>query len=219
VKRRQWRCGQGHEWITPVNYRLESGCPYCSNKAVLSGYNDLATTHPELAAEAHGWDPTTVTAGSNQKRKWLCSEGHTWNAAVGSRSSGPKGGSGCPSCAKYGFNPSLPGWLYLLEHDGWNLLQIGITNDPNRRIGKHHSSGWTSIEIRGPMDGSLAKGFETSMLMALKKRGAEMAHRTDIRQFDGWTESWTKNSLIVTSFKQLLDWVYDDDGLPKGNDN
>jgi hypothetical protein len=210
-KRRQWCCSKSHRWITPIIYRLESGCPYCSNKAVLSGYNDLATTHPELAAEAVGWDPTTVTAGSNQKRKWQCSEGHIWNAVVGSRSSGYKGGSGCPSCAKHGFNPSLPAWLYFLEHDGWELFQIGITNDPSRRIGKHHSSGWTSIEIRGPMDGSLAKGYETSILMALKKRGVKMAHRTDIRRFDGWTEAWTKASLSVTSIKQMLDWVYEDE--------
>jgi hypothetical protein len=210
-KRRQWRCTKDHKWTTPIFYRMDSDCPYCSNKAVLSGYNDLATTHPELAAEAVGWDPTTVTAGSNQKRKWHCSEGHIWNAVVGSRSSGYKGGSGCPSCAKYGFNPSSPAWLYFLEHDGWELFQIGITNDPSRRIGKHHSSGWISIEIRGPMDGSVAKGYETSILMALKKRGVKMAHRTDIRRFDGWTESWTKASLNVTSIKQMLDWVYEDE--------
>ena len=210
-KRRQWRCDREHKWTTPIHYRMDSGCPYCSNKAVLIGYNDLATTHPELAAQAEGWDPTTVVAGSNKKRKWRCGEGHIWNAVVGTRSSGPKGGSGCPSCAKYGFNPSLSAWLYFLEHDGWELFQIGITNDPNRRIGKHHSDGWTSIEIRGPMDGSLAKSFETSILLALKARGAKMANKTDIKQFDGWTEAWTQNSLLVTSFKQLLDWVYEDD--------
>ena len=210
-KRHQWCCDKGHKWITPINYRLKTGCPYCSNHAVLVGYNDLATTHPELAAEADGWDPITLVAGSNQKRRWRCGEGHYWNAAVGSRSSGPKGGSGCPSCAKYGFNPSEPGWLYFLEHDGWELFQIGLTNDPNRRIGKHHSDGWTSIEIRGPMDGSLAKSFETSILLALKARGAKMANKTDIKQFDGWTEAWTQNSLSVTGFKQLLDWVYEDD--------
>ena len=206
-KRRQWCCSKSHGWTTPINYRLESGCPYCSNKAVLSGYNDLMTTHPELAAEAEGWDPTTVIAGSNQKRKWRCSEGHTWNAVVGSRAVG----RGCPSCAQYGFNPSLPGWLYFLEHDGWELFQIGITNYPDRRIGRHKSSGWITIEIRGPMDGSLAKSFETSILKSLRKRGASMAHKTDIRQFDGWTEAWTKDSLSVTNFKQLLDWVYEDD--------
>jgi hypothetical protein len=210
-KRYGWRCSKGHQWTTPVNYRLESGCPYCSNKAVLVGFNDLATTHPELAAEADGWDPTTVTAGSNRKRKWRCSEGHSWTAVVGSRARGPKGGSGCPSCATYGFDPSSPGWLYLLEHDGWELLQVGITNDPQRRIGKHQSAGWTVLDLRGPMEGSLAKGLESSILKLFKARGIQMANRLDIERFDGWTEAWPKKSILVTELRQLINWVYDDD--------
>jgi hypothetical protein len=28
----------------------------------------LSVTHPELAKEADGWDPATVTAGSNKKK-------------------------------------------------------------------------------------------------------------------------------------------------------
>ncbi len=31
------------------------------------GVNDLATLHPEIAAEADGWDPKTITPGSNKK--------------------------------------------------------------------------------------------------------------------------------------------------------
>ena len=31
------------------------------------GFNDLATTHPELAAQAVGWDPATITKGSSLK--------------------------------------------------------------------------------------------------------------------------------------------------------
>ena len=216
--KRRWKCGKNHEWDAPTYSRVGggTGCPFCSNRTVLFGYNDLATTHPEIAIQADGWDPTTVTVGSGRKRKWRCSEGHSWNAVVASRSGGPKGGSGCPSCATSGFNPSLPGWLYFLDHDGWGLFQIGITNDPTRRISKHGSGGWTSIEIRGPMDGSLAKDLETSILKSLRKRGAQMAHRTDIRQFDGWTEAWTKDSLSVVGFKQLLEWVYEDDLFEDG---
>jgi len=29
--------------------------------------SSLAETHPELAAQADGWDPTTVTAGSGKR--------------------------------------------------------------------------------------------------------------------------------------------------------
>jgi hypothetical protein len=67
----------------------------CSNKLVLPGVNDLATTHPELAAQAHGWDPTTLTAGSHKKVGWKCALGHTWNALVKERSQG----TGCPVCS------------------------------------------------------------------------------------------------------------------------
>ena len=33
---------------------------------VLTGFNDLATTHPELAMQAEGWDPTKVIAGTHK---------------------------------------------------------------------------------------------------------------------------------------------------------
>ena len=94
----RWRCSVGHEWTASPNARSRgSGCPYCSNEAVLPGYNDLATTHPELATQAVGWDPTTLTYGSPRKMAWLCSEGHTWSAAVGQRAG--KERTGCPYCA------------------------------------------------------------------------------------------------------------------------
>ena len=45
-----WKCRYGHEWETTVALRTSqnTGCPYCSGHKVQSGYNDLATTDPEL---------------------------------------------------------------------------------------------------------------------------------------------------------------------------
>ncbi|NBO57114.1 MAG: hypothetical protein EBU84_21530, partial [Actinobacteria bacterium] len=57
----------------------------------------LATTHPELAAEAVGWDPMTVTAGSHKKLKWKCSNNHTWFAEVKNRTNRK---SNCPQCPR-----------------------------------------------------------------------------------------------------------------------
>ena len=55
-----WKCESGHVWTSTVNNRSKgSGCPVCSGRQVLVGYNDLETTNPELAAQADGWDPTT----------------------------------------------------------------------------------------------------------------------------------------------------------------
>jgi hypothetical protein len=62
--------------------------------------NDLATKFPNLISEWHptkngDLTPEGVTSGSNKKAWWFCAEGHEWEAAISSRSSG----TGCPYCS------------------------------------------------------------------------------------------------------------------------
>ncbi len=96
-----WRCEQGHQWQAMVKARTGgTGCPVCANRRLERGENDLATTHPELAAEWHpgankGLGPRDVVAGTRRKVWWRCSHGHEWEATVYSRAHG----AGCPVCA------------------------------------------------------------------------------------------------------------------------
>jgi len=100
-----WRCCLGHSWQAPPFSRTRekgSGCPYCTGKKVLSGFNDLATKYPALALQWHqGLNgelrPADVTPGSNKKVWWRCRENHVWQAAVYSRTR--KNASNCPVCA------------------------------------------------------------------------------------------------------------------------
>lgn len=97
----EWKCEKGHVWTARVynrtNAKNKTGCPYCNGKKVLVGYNDIATTHPEVAALcAHPEDAFTHTASSNKKIEWKCEHGHTWTAPV-SRLTGQ--GSRCPYCS------------------------------------------------------------------------------------------------------------------------
>lgn len=49
-----WRCDKGHSWEDPVVKRVHGKpCPYCTNRRVLIGYNDLVTLYPQIADE---WD-------------------------------------------------------------------------------------------------------------------------------------------------------------------
>lgn len=117
-----WKCEKGHEWQSTLDRRIRAGngCPYCSNKLVLKGFNDLATTHPEIAAE---WDydknelqPTQVTAGSNKMIWWKCVRGHEWKSQPNTRTFGRE--KGCPICSKY-LHTSLPEkiiFFYLSKH-------------------------------------------------------------------------------------------------------
>ena len=63
---------------------------------VIPGENDLATLFPEIAKEADGWDPTTITKGSTKKLPWTCNKGHKWEATPNTRTFQ---GTGCPFCA------------------------------------------------------------------------------------------------------------------------
>lgn len=95
-----WLCDKGHQWKASVKNRVltNSSCPYCSHRAVLSGFNDLETMFPDIAKE---WSdknypllPSNVMAFSNKKAWWRCEKGHEWFALISSRS----GGHGCPYC-------------------------------------------------------------------------------------------------------------------------
>ena len=209
-KKVRWKCKLGHAWSATVKNRSRSGgCPVCSNKKLLAGFNDLATTNPELAAQADGWDPKTIFANNNKKFRWKCKQNHTWMASSNNRS----GGRDCPSCAEYGFNPGKNGWLYLIDHDALGMFQIGISNVLENRLHKHSLQGWEVMEVRGPMDGFLTQELETACLKSLEKRGAILGQKGSLDKFDGHTEAWTKASLPVTSIKQLLEWVYEDEGM------
>ncbi len=96
-----WICENGHEWEADIKDRaIGGGCPYCSNQKVLQGYNDLATTHPELVKEWHPTKngtltPNQLTHGSKKKVWWICKNGHEWEAIVSDRIKG----RGCPVCS------------------------------------------------------------------------------------------------------------------------
>ena len=207
--KRKWQCPVGHVWMVSASSRSGGrGCPICSSRQVLAGYNDLATTNSKLAAQANSWDTKTVTAGSHKKLSWRCELGHVWSATVCSRSVG----QGCPTCAPIGFDPNAPGWLYFIEHLGSDLLQIGISNKPEQRLKSHARRGWAPIDVQGPWGiGEVAHQWEQSILRYLRSRGAVFASDAGIERFDGYTEAWLRTSFPVTSLKQLRALVDDDE--------
>ena len=178
-----------------------SGCAVCAGKQVEKGFNDLATTHPEISKQALGWDPSELTQGSNKKKEWECSQQHRWLAKVSDRALKM---SDCPSCSVSGFDPNSPGHLYFLEHPDWEMFQIGITNFPVDRLKSHKRSGWELREVRGPMDGHLTKNWETAILRMLKVKGADLSNSKIAGKFDGYSEAWSKSTFEAKSIRELM---------------
>ena len=64
--------------------------PYCGDRKVLKGYNDLRTTHPKIAREWNkerngDLEPTDVIANSNKRVWWKRKEGHEWSGLIADR--------------------------------------------------------------------------------------------------------------------------------------
>ena len=98
-----WKCSKNHSYHKTIDNRTNgSGCPYCSGRRLLSGFNDLQTLFPAIAKE---WDyekngelkPADVLSGSTIKVHWICSDcKNEWITTVRSRT---KGKTGCPKCS------------------------------------------------------------------------------------------------------------------------
>lgn len=104
-----WICVHGHSYEKIISNRTGQGqgCPICRALAgekgsmLIPGVNDLATTHPEIAAE---WNderngdlkPNDVKAGSRKVVWWKCKYGHEWQTPVSRRTGKRK--IGCLEC-------------------------------------------------------------------------------------------------------------------------
>lgn len=98
-----WKCTLGHSWETRLVDRKKGGkCPYCNNRKILPGFNDLATIRPDIAKEWHPYRNTDISLssvgiGSKKNAWWICDQGHEWVAQISNRC---HQGSGCPICSK-----------------------------------------------------------------------------------------------------------------------
>ena len=146
-----WRCPEGHSWQAGIASRVSGcGCPVCANRVILEGYNDLATTHPHLAAQWHParnkeLTPERVSAGYDKKVWWICEQGHAWQAAVKTR---VRENSGCPVCANYvalaGYNDLRT--LYPAIADQWHPDKNGSLSPEQVVAGSSRRVWWLCPE-------------------------------------------------------------------------
>ncbi len=97
-----WKCKKcGYEWEQKIVNRTQGyGCPACTNKVLVKGFNDLATKNSELAKQ---WDykkngnitPSDVFSVSSKKVWWKCEKGHSYMTSISLKTRNIKG---CPIC-------------------------------------------------------------------------------------------------------------------------
>lgn len=95
-----WLCPEySHTYEKSIRHRAYgANCPYCSGKKVLAGFNDVATTHPQIVDEwaETVYKPTELSAGSNKIISWECVNGHMRKMSVKDKIKGAQ----CVQCLR-----------------------------------------------------------------------------------------------------------------------
>ena len=126
----EWICRKCHRnFKAKISNRAENDqcCPYCSNRKLIKGINDLATTHPHLIREWSSLNDrqlSCLTNKSTYKAWWNCSVcSNTYQQVVSSRLISK---TSCPYCRK---TKVLKGFNDLATTHPWFIKEWSTLND------------------------------------------------------------------------------------------
>ena len=126
-----WQCSTcGHVYKAVIKARVHGlQCPVCAQRAVLAGYNDLATTDPALTLEwdyeaNKKWSPNSISRYSMYPVWWKGSCGHRWKDKVFNRA---VEGAGCIYCEN-AFRQALP-LLLVMSYARQNKLTVSVQDE------------------------------------------------------------------------------------------
>ena len=129
----EWICRKCHRnFKAKISNRAEDDkcCPYCSNRILIKGINDLATTHPHLIKEWSNLNDrqlSCLTNKSSYKAWWKCSVcSNTYQQVVSSKLISK---TSCPYCRK---TKVLKGFNDLATTHPWLIKEWSTLNDRDR---------------------------------------------------------------------------------------
>lgn len=159
-------CDRGHlRNVRPANFLKGSRCSVCTGRDL-----SFVKTNFEQSVSKRGWK-----LGKNYnyvdtftKVELICDNGHLhWI-----RPHNFKGGNGCPKCAKYGYSPDKPAYIYLQSlsvPEGGEIVayKVGITNRcPFIRMGEQSRKSkvnHTMLDMVYLEDGEVIANIERSL--------------------------------------------------------
>ena len=186
-KKTLFECSHGHQWeAAPNDVMVGNGCPHCS------GLSPLTKEIVNKRIYPRGLRLVSDYMGTKAKSLFECEHGHQWEATPND----VMNGNGCPFCAEYGFNPSKPGWIYILKYE--DFIKYGITNNIDKRLSQHKKNGSYSIVLTQLHEnGSMASDLERRIR---KTFGGRFISRE--RFPNGYTET-----LCVSKLDQLITFI------------
>ena len=187
-------CNKGHVFESAI-YNILGGSIHCAEcngkKRRSSEYREKQISEIDGVSFV-SWDG--VYSSLKSRATVLHSCGLKWTSTVGDLISG----RGCPSCAKYGFDPSKPAFMYALLSSCGSYMKVGIANNIKRRITElkretpfdFHVSAYVVFDV-----GRDARLEEKRMHASLKSAG--------MSGFNGCSEWFNYDSIAMSKIKEM----------------
>lgn len=195
-----WKCLNGiheHSYESAPSARLRGrSCPYCANKKVLIGFNDLATVSSFLLSEwdfdKNDFDPTEITSGSDRVIWWICPDmGHSYSVSAYKRSIG----RGCSYC--YGKKVDKTNSLFD------NFSEIVKLWDYNKNVIDPKNITWGSSKVFNWIGKDCNHSFERSVKRMVKNPACPYCASSNATLLTGFNDLQSKYPNIAK------EWDYD----------
>ena len=116
-------------------------------------------------------------------------------------------GGGCSTCADWGLTYNEPAYLYILQHDDYQSIKIGISNDdaePNR-VRIHERDGWKHHKSFFFATGQIAEDLENAVLNWLRQEKSLGAHLSkDQMKQGGYSETVDAIEISVNEIEKYV---------------
>ena len=202
------RCG---DEVRPRLVHIRAGRGGCMTCGLLSSRLKQLGDPIQAAADMRtdGYEPLEDYPGAS--KPWRCRH-RPCGKEVRARLEKIRAGEGCCAhCATYGFNLTSPAVVYVLHHDDYAAVKVGITAAESDRVDRFTRRGWVVIGVRSLPTGAQARRIEQDVLRHLRlERGlSSPLTSTQTAGVGGWTETFATDDLDPAA---LLDLVMGSEG-------
>ena len=187
----------GFSWSASVSNLINQGygCPRCAGNRRFTEEERIEQINSLKNIEFVSW--VDCYKGSYSKANLKCGiDGFGWSARVHYL---VNQGSGCPRCAKTGFDQTKDGSLYALRSECGKYVKVGISNDPKRRHNELQKRTPFKFNIVEQISGDGAKIAE------LEKHFHSNYERAGFARFDGCTEWLICTPQLLEELRELED--------------
>ena len=185
----EMECPNGHIFMqTPTNHLSGRGCVQCETKSHTQFLIDARAVHDDK------YRYLSKYRGSHIKLEIQCEAGHMFTQTPANHIAG----HGCPDCARGGFKPAKPAYLYLLLADTLvhgEVIKVGITGAPKERLSNNRardSINWKFGRLIKYDDGIIPMKLERKLIKFFGK------------PFDGFERFVCEHSKAICAFDTII---------------